>query len=445
MKRSITRRLLLSNLLILAAFLGFAGIALDNAFRNSIETGTQEKLQAYMYTLLAAAGEDANGRMRMPQKITAPEAFNRPDSGLYAEVEGENGTYHWRSGSLLGKRATMLQSVTPGESRYRYANDMAMFDIGIAWDDAYGEPIDYSLSIAIDGRSIQHQQDSFRGTLWIWLGGVALLLLAVQILLLRWGLRPLHDMSDAVRRLEQGESSHIEGPVARELQSLGDNLNSLIALSGQRQERVRNSLADLAHSLKTPLAVLRGAAEHHPQDELSTLIDEQTRRIDDIVSYQRQRAAVAGGSGMTRPVELKPILERLCASLDKLHRERGIDHALTLADDDRLRADPGDLFELFGNLLENAYKHCRRRIRVVLQREPRHLLIDIEDDGAGIATEDAERLLQRGERADQRHSGEGIGLAVASEIMRQYGGQLRIERADLGGARLRLVFPMTPR
>ncbi len=444
MSRSITRRLLLSNLLILVAFLGFAGVALDNAFRNSVDTGTREKLQAYMYTLLAAAGEDAAGRMRLPKEITAPEAFNRPDSGLYAEVRGEQDRYRWRSASMLGQRTTMIQTTSPGESRFRYADGMAMFDIGIAWDDAYGEPIDYSLTIAIDGRSIEHQQDSFRGTLWVWLGGVALLLLAVQILLLRWGLRPLHDMSDAVRRLEQGESSRIEGPVARELQSLGDNLNSLIALSGQRQERVRNSLADLAHSLKTPLAILRGAAEHRPQDELSTLIDEQTRRIDDIVSYQRQRAAVAGGSGMTRPVAPKPIIERLCASLDKLHHERGIRHDLALADDDRLRADPGDLFELFGNLLENAYKHCRGRVRVVLRHEPRHLLIDIEDDGAGIATEDAERLLQRGERADQRHPGEGIGLAVASEIVRQYGGQLRIEQADLGGARIRLIFPNTP-
>ena len=440
MNRSITRRLLLSNLLLLVAFLGFAGAALDRAFRTSVETAAQERLEAYLYTLLAAAGEDADGRLRMPEQLAAP-AFNQPDSGLYAEVAGENGAYRWRSGSLLGQRDEMLIATKPGESRFRYADGMAMFDMGVAWDDANGNPIDYSLTVAIDKQPIDHQQEAFRSTLWYWLGGVSLVLLLVQIGLFRWGLGPLRDMSAAVQRLERGESSRIEGPVAHELQGLSDNLNSLIALNGQRQTRVRNSLADLAHSLKTPLAVLRGAAEQNPNNELGELMREQTRRIDDIVSYQRQRAAVAGSTAVTRPVALMPILERLRASLDKLHQERGIRCDLILQPNDHLRADQGDLFELFGNLLENAYKHCQQRVRIELRREPEQLVLDIDDDGAGIADTDVERLLQRGERADQRHPGEGIGLAVASEIIRQYGGELIIASAELGGARLRLIFP----
>ena len=118
--------------------------------------------------------------------------------------------------------------------------------------------------------------------------------------------------------------------------------------------------------------------------------------------------------------------ERLCASLDKVHRDRGIRCDLDLAADVALRADEGDLFELFGNLLENAYRHCRSRVRVSARMLDDQLQVDVEDDGDGIAAEDVTRLLQRGERADQRHPGEGIGLAVVSEIITQYGGTFNV-------------------
>jgi two-component system sensor histidine kinase PhoQ len=439
--RSITHRLLVSNLVILAAFLGLAGAALDRAFRASAETAVREQLQAHVYTLLTAAQEDERGRMRLPEALAAP-AFNRPDSGLYAEVEGEDGGYHWRSGSLIGRDDRLLDPAQPGETRFRVEPGRLVFDQGVSWEDDAGTPIRYSLSVAIDGAALQAEQAGFRGTLWRWLGGVALLLLGVQILLARWGLAPLREMSTAVARIEAGEAARVEGPVPRELRSLSENLNALIGQNRQRQERVRNSLADLAHSMKTPLAVLRGAAEEQPDRVLRDLIGEQTRRIDDIVSYQRQRAAVAGATAVTRPVALAPIVRRLCASLDKVHHGRGVDCTLHVADALRLRADEGDLFELLGNLLENAYRHGRQRVQVSATEQADRLQLVVEDDGPGIPSDDVQRLLQRGERADQRHPGEGIGLAVVSEIVRQYGGDLAIGRSALGGACVSVALPL---
>lgn len=441
MRRSITRRLLTSNLLVLAGFFGLAGIALDRAYRNSAETAVREQLQAHVYTLLTAAEEDDKGRMRLPEALAAP-AFNQPDSGLYAEAEGENGNYRWRSASLLGRSGPLLTLSRPGETRFRVTKRLAIFDQGISWDDDFGEPVPYSLTVAMDSRSLTAQQADFRATLWRWLGGVALLLLAVQILLARWGLAPLRDMSTAVRRIESGENSRIEGSVPRELEGLSNNLNSLIEQNRLRQERVRNSLADLAHSMKTPLAVLRGAAEQGGDPALIEQINEQTLRIDQMVSYQRQRAAVAGISSVTRPIPLAPVIQRLCASLDKVHRDRGLGCTQQLTEDITLRADEGDLFELFGNLLENAYKHCRTRVQVSARIQGDRLQVLVEDDGSGIAATEVERLLQRGERADQRHPGEGIGLAVVSEIVRQYDGTLGIGKSDLGGAAVRVTLPL---
>ncbi len=438
---SINRRLITNSLLILAGFLGLAGLALDRAYRTSAETAVREQLQAHVYTLLSAADEDENGRMRMPEILTAP-AFNQPDSGLYAEVGGERGTYHWRSASLLGRPTRLLSTSAPGETRFRLTDQLVVFDQGIAWEDDFGEPIPYSLSVAMDSEALQAQLAGFRGTLWLWLGGAALVLLIAQALLLRWGLAPLRDMSAAVRRIERGESSQIEGPVPRELSSLTDNLNALIRQNNARQERVRNSLADLAHSMKTPLAVLRGACEQIADPALGRQINDQIRRVDQMVSYQRQRAALAGTSGVTQPLRLAPILNRLCSSLDKVHRERALQCTLEVAPGLTVRADEGDLFELFGNLLENAYKHCRHQVRVTARANDRQLEVEIADDGEGIAAEDAKRLLRRGERADQRHPGEGIGLAVVNEIVGLFGGTLSIQTSALGGAAVQLVLPI---
>ena len=440
MPPSITRRLLVSNLIVLAAFLGLAGTALDRAFRNSSEAAAREQLQAHVYTLLATANEDDRGRMRLPEVLAAP-AFITPDSGLYAEVEGENGTYHWRSGSLIGKDRRLVAGSLAGETTFRVVPGLAMFEQGVGWEDDTGTSVPYSLAVAMDTRALDAEQQTFRGTLWGWLGGVAALLLVVQTVLARWGLAPLRAMSAAVRRIENGQTSAIEGDVPRELESLSGNLNSLIRQNRTRQERVRNSLADLAHSMKTPLAILRGTAEQTVDNDLRRAIVEQSERIDQIVSYQRQRAAVAGVSSVTRSVDLAPVLRRLSAGLDKVHRDRGIHCDVSVRDPLTLRADEGDLFELFGNLLENAYKHAVKRVAIVGRHERDRIEIRIEDDGPGIAPDEVARLLRRGERADLRHPGEGIGLAVVDEIVRQYAGTLHIERAGLGGASVRVQLP----
>ncbi|MCB1785375.1 MAG: GHKL domain-containing protein [Chromatiaceae bacterium] len=441
MRRSINRRLLISNLLVLAAFLGLAGAALDRAFRSSTESAIRERLQAHVYTLLTAAKEDDLGRMRLPDALAAP-AFNQPDSGLYAEAVGEDGAYHWRSGSLLGRLWQLTSPTAVGMTRFHFADGLAILDQGVSWEDDKGKPIAYALTVAMDSATLREEQAGFRGTLWRWLGGVALVLLAVQILLVRWGLAPLRDMSAAVQRIESGESVRIEGPVPYELLGLSDNLNSLIQQNQQRQERVRHSLADLAHSMKTPLAVLRGAAEQGDINPvLRDLIGDQTRRIDEIVGYQRQRAAVAGSSAVNRPIALAPIVRRLCASLDKVHRARGVRCSVEIDDRLKPRVDQGDLFELLGNLVENAFKHCSTQVAVGARSEPGAMLIEVEDDGPGIAPQEVERLLRRGERADQQHPGEGIGLAVVSEIVRHYQGDLKVDRSALGGARIRVRIP----
>lgn len=440
MNGSIRHRLLVSNLLILVIFLGLAGVALDQAYLTSSETALRERLQAHVYVLLAAAGEDDAGRMRLPADLPTPD-FNRPDTGLYAAVVGEGGDYRWQSASLLGRPAPGFTRLLPGQRRFWLTDTEALLTEGISWEDNAGRQQHYTLLVAADREPLDAAQGGFRGTLWTWLGGLAGVLLLAQWLLLHWGLKPLRTMSDAVSRIESGEAARIDAPVPTELENLASNLNALIAQNARRQQRVRNALADLAHSLKTPLAVLRGLADAMLTGDAMQQVREQTQRIDDIVRYQRQHAAVAGSTAVTRPVALRPIAARVAGSLDKVFAERGIACELDIVDTLDLRADEGDLFELVGNLMENAFKHARQRVRVQARKTPEAVTLDVDDDGGGFADGTRDQLLRRGVRADERHSGDGIGLAVVSEIVAQYGGRIHLGRAPLGGARVRVVLP----
>ncbi len=436
MKPSIGRRLLLVGTLLVAVFAGLAGWSLDSAFRRASETALAERLQAAVYTLLATAREDAQGRLRMPDDLPDPQ-FNRPDVGRYARIVGLQDGYRWHSRSLLGRELPASPPLATGRTRLYRSEGLMLLDQAIAWDDLQGRPLPYLITVASDTGALQAQQQQFRATLWGWLGLLSLLLLGLQLAALRWGLSPLYRIAEAIKRVERGDASELPRKVPVELEPLTRNLSALLQQAQARQERVRNSLADLAHSLKTPLTLLRGAAEEARDcPELARLVEEQVSRIDEIVGYQRQRAAVSGGTGLSPPVPLRPLAERIGRGLARLHAARGVTLELDLPEGLAPRIDQGDLLELLGNLLENAFRHARRRVRLSGSASPPRLVV--EDDGEGIPPEQAQRILQRGVRADQRHPGEGIGLAMVAEILAQYGGEIAIDASPLGGARFTL-------
>jgi len=435
MSASISRRLLGGSALVVFVFLGLAGASLEQAHRDSTERALQDQLQAHIYLLLATAEEDTQGRPRLPEILSAP-GFNRPDSGLYGQVTGAKDGYRWRSNSLLARQLPLLPRAPPGKTRFTHTEGLLILQQGIGWEDLEGISLPYEFIVARDASSLAAQQRVFRTTLWSWLGGIGVLLLLIQLAVTRWGLQPVLRIAQAVRSIEQGNKEQITGSVPRELIPLTDNLNSLIRQTQRRQERLRNTLADLAHSLKTPLAVLRGAVRDQSNNELAEQIDEQTERIDQIVSYQRQRLAAAGGNPLLPPLPVQPIMRRICNGLQKVHRNRHMQCRFDFAEDFSLRADQGDLFELFGNILENAFKYGKKRILI----RAKDNTVLIEDDGRGIDAAEVRRLLQRGQRGDQHQPGSGIGLAVVSEIVALYGGSLEITRSQLGGACVQVTF-----
>ncbi len=445
---SLQTRLVTAGTLVLAAFLGLTGFALDKAFRESIETATIDKLKGQIYGLLGAADVDRRGRLRLPQSLSDPR-LSKPDSGLYAQVEGENGKYQWQSPSMIGRDPVEIMPTPAGEFRFQRTgppDDMFALSFRVLWEDNSGKEQAYTLMVSQTTDDLTSQIESFRFTMLLWMGGAALVLLLVQALVLRWGLTPLRQVAGDLKRIEAGEADGLEGEYPKELLGLTQNINSLISHGQASQERYRNSLGDLAHSLKTPLAVMQGALESEAEGSLREAVAEQLPRMDEIVRYQLQRASASGRSDVTRSQPVAPIVTKIVNTLHKVYRDKGVACDQELDDKAVFYGDQGDLMEFLGNLLENAFKYCATAVAVTVTcpeyeegaRLP--LEITIADDGAGIPESEWKRVLGRGERQDQKQQGQGIGLSVADDIIQLYGGELKIGLSELGGAEIKVIF-----
>ena len=448
--RSLHARLMLAASLVLAGFLGATGLALDKAFRVSAEASTQERLQSYVYALLAATNEDRDGRMLPPEDLPEPR-FSKPDSGLYALVAGEDGKPIWHSASLTGREIASVDRQSPGERYFHRlrlgGTDLQVINYGVAWVDHAGTEHRYTFVVAEDASASEAEIESFRTTLWGWLGAMAVALLLAQGLILRWGLRPLRTVASDLQGIEQGRAERLDGSYPRELTGLTSNINSLIDHRNAAQIRYRNSLDDLAHSLKTPLAILQTFFEEgsDTRSRDRSTEKEQLMRMDEIIRHQLQRAAVSGRAALAAPMPVVPVVERLVHSLDKVYRDKQVRLSLNLDPHSVFHGDQADLMEILGNLLDNAYKYSVGQVRVSVQPDPtpggrQELDLIIEDDGRGIGPEKIDAVLQRGKRMDQTVPGHGIGLSIANEIVTLYGGRLDIGSSELGGARVHVRF-----
>jgi len=446
---SLHSRLLLVASLVLAFLLGLGALALDQAFRTSGEEAMRERLQGQVYLLLGAATEDSEGQMRLPDVLPDPRLSN-PDSGLYAQVTGEKGGYVWKSFSLIGRDMAFLMHQGAGVRNFKKqrfnGEEFYLINFGVLWEDFDGQELAYTLAVAESTRGLIAQVEAFRARLMYWLGGAALLMLIAQGLVLAWGLRPLRKAEADLHRIESGEIEAIGGRFPRELQGLISNINLLIRNGRASRDRYRNSLGDLAHSLKTPLSVLRGAAESEDREALKLAVQAEVSRMDEIVQYQLRRAAAAGTAQPGVSVPVLPMIERLAATLKKVYRDKGVECRIETVESLRFVGDSGDLMEILGNLMENAFKYGHHQVRVSADFPPAStgrdsvIRVIIEDDGPGIPMQDREEVINRGARMDQRIPGQGIGLSVAQEIIRLYGGSLQIGESQLGGAAVTAIL-----
>jgi len=436
--RSLASRVSLTAAVVLAVFIALTALALDRAFRESAEAAVRERLTAQLYLLMADAELDAGGTLSMPADL-GDSRLTLPGSGLYAEILDADGRRLWHSPSAVGL-ALSAPRANGGELFQRVrldGHDYFVAGLRVRWEVAGGDhPLRFN--VFEDLARFNEQLARYRRSLWSWLGAMAALLLVGQALALAWGLRPLRTVARELKAIENGEQARIERPYPRELRRLTRNLNALLDHERAQQKRYKDALGDLAHSLKTPLAVLRGVGCADSGN--ARTLEEQVTRMDAIVQHQLARAATAGRSALVPPKAVAPVAERLLASLRKVHHKT-VAVETAIAPRAAFRGDEGDLMELLGNLLDNAFKWCTTRVRLGAEIEGETLSLTVDDDGPGIPEARRGELLRRGVRLDEATPGHGIGLAMVGEIVAAYGGELRLESSRLGGARFVLRLP----
>jgi two-component system sensor histidine kinase PhoQ len=436
---SIRARLLFGAALVLVFFMAAAGIAVQRAHADSVRAVHYARLQSTVYLLLARAEVDAAGALVMPQGFAEPR-LSLPGSGLYASIVNVNRNEEWRSPSTVGVDAPFRRALETGrwhfETVERGGGAYLSVTYAVSWETG-AQPAPLVLSVLEEQSEFRHEVAVFTRTLWAWLGGAGLLLLLGQLLLLRWGLAPLGKVAAEIRRVEAGEQSGIDGRYPSELSGLTDNLNALIQQERVRQTRYKEALSYLAHSLKTPLAVLRSALQEPAQ--LPAMVAQQVTRMDDIVQHQLGRAAAGGATRFAPAVALAPVLERIREALAKVYADKGIAFRVDCPADLTWRLDEGDLFEMMGNLMDNAAKWARQQVLVRARSEREGLRLQVDDDGPGFSN--TESVLQLHVRGDERVPGHGVGLAVVKDLVDSHRGKLQLLRSGLGGARVDITLP----
>lgn len=277
----------------------------------------------------------------------------------------------------------------------------------------------------------------------IGLAAVAILaiLLLAQYFIVRRGLYPLRRVGEELHRLAGGEISQLNPVAPREIRPLVTELNRLLKVLEQRLQRSRHALGNLAHALKTPLAVLVQAAEQVPGATGGEL-KQQAARIESLIARELKRARIAGIATPGQRVALDQTIPELIDTLYKIHRERELLIDSRIPPGSSFAGDHNDLMELLGNLLDNACRWARHRVCLTVSGNSAGLLLTVEDDGPGCKAEMLDRLTERGNRVDEAGPGHGLGLAIVSEIVEQYHGRLQLDKSPYWqGLRVRVELP----
>lgn len=429
----LARRLLASSLLGLALLLPAGGVALSWGFRRFAEAAFDERLDAWSQAAVAALAAEREGR-GTAARLGDPR-FDRPLSGWYWEARA--------GGERVAASRSLWDEELPATPAPASPRVVALAGprgqslralqrpVTLPGD---GEPV--ALTVAVDDAVLRREIERFDVLLLAALGGLGAAVLALGALQMRVAVRPLRTLAGELEAVRAGARERVGDGAPRELAPLADSLNALLAHDEALVRRAREQAADLAHALKTPLTGIRAEGEELGGERGARIVaqaDTMRRHLERRLA-RTPLPAVAG-----RRTALAPVLGALAATLRRVHPAREIE--LDAPVDLRFRGDREDLEEIAGNLMENACKWARRRVRVTARPAGAWLVLTVEDDGPGLAPEARAQALARGGRLDEGAPGSGLGLAIVQEVMAAQGGALSLEASPEGGLRAVVRLP----
>jgi two-component system sensor histidine kinase PhoQ len=433
---SLRRRLLIIATLLLLLFLGIMGVALNRAFERSVLSNAEDNLRNQVLLLIANI-EVVDGKVEVPDVLPEPR-LGQMDSSLFAQVTVEGQGIVWRSASLLDREMPILSN-NLGQftfhDKFQWPQQAASYatSLGIEWETEKGD-FPFIVQVAEHSAFYTKRLARYQRQVGLWLLVFGGALIALLLALLSWALKPLHRVTQQVGEIEEGIRQRFDEDYPLEVSRLTQNLNQLLNFDEQRITRQKEVLGNLAHSLKTPIAVLSGLRYS------AETVDETNRQLaamQTIIDYQLQSASTVGRRRFAKPIEILTQTEQIVSTLQKLHAEKNIQCVLSMRPDTVFYGDQGDWMELCGNLLDNAFKWTTSVVRITVENSRlddkeshrQALTLIVEDDGVGIDDSLKQTISTRGVRLDTQAPGHGLGLHIVKGIVEAYNGDFLVEDA----------------
>ncbi|MET0934967.1 MAG: HAMP domain-containing sensor histidine kinase, partial [Luteibacter sp.] len=442
--RSLSGRLLAISALTIIVALAFAAVAIGYVLERFVIHGLDQQLDAEVTMLARAVREDAT---LDPARVVDLPVFERTGQGWGWRVESPQG--RWTGGDAI-RDAGPPRSGTdprdrlgPGDSRPvpgegRTETGELVHTRTLLMPTVKGEVT------VIAGGPRRLAMAPLREAMLPLLGSLAILgvvLALASLVQLRFGLRPLRALQASLAEVRAGRARHVPFDQPRELAPLAAELNALVDQNETQLAHARRHVANLAHGLKTPLAALSvklAQGGRDPDGGLRAMV----ANIDGRVRHHLGRArAAAPGSGQQARTPLAPAINGLITVMKGVHADRPIMVTCELAPELALAADPQDVDEMLGNLLDNAWRHARSAVSIAAASSGRNVELAIEDDGPGLSPTASQQALVPGRRLDEGGDGHGFGLPIAQELAELNGGELTLDKAQLGGLRVVLTLP----
>ena len=440
---------LTSRLFILSSFAAIVGViivafVISEEYRRNVEARLNDVLIANVFNLMGTFEVDGEGAL-MGLPDLGDSRYNLFDSGYYWSVE------------KVGEPTSRIASISLADQVIRIPPSIELdqtFQRSFEMDDETGQMLKgleaqvflgegdelYSFRITANKSALDEEITSFRSRLALILSIFAFSIVLATYLLVRLGLRPISRAVDTLGKVRTGEASRIDGEYPDEIQPLITQTNALIESNNTIVERARTQVGNLAHSLKTPLAIMQNELPKLSTGQQS-IFKEQVETMRSQVQVYLDRARISARSSTSiANTPLFPVLEKLSSVVSKLNPSTDIDSDF---DDEGLvfEGEEHDLQEIFGNLIENAAKYAKTALKISAGMVDQKLQITIEDDGDGMSEEDILKAEKRGGRVDEGKVGWGLGLSIVRDIVDEYEGGFKLSKSEMGGLKAVVTLP----
>lgn len=439
--RSIASRLFLLSAGWAIVALAVTALLLTELYASALERQLNDSLSFNLETLVARTLEV--GDLSEQDIEAADPRFERTASGWYWQIVDDQDNLIQNSGSLVGSMMPMI--VIPF--------DMESTRIATATDD-FGARIRIlerriglpqgALVFSVAGNLDENRSsvENFRSQTMLVLGAFGIALAGMSAIVGRVALRPIGKLRAEIEDVRDGTQSEIENAYPSELEPLAREVNTLLHANSQIVERARAQVGNLAHGLKTPLAVLRNEGEG-AKSQLAKIVRDQTTQMSKMVTTYLERANLAARTAVVgKRTNATSNLQRLASVMQKLHADTQVENLTQ--EEVWFRGEEGDFEEIVGNLMDNGCKWSTGALRVALAIQPNNpsfFQITIEDDGPGLTDAQKKAALKRGVRLDEKVQGSGLGLDIVKELIDIYGGKIEFSDSELGGLKAVVELP----